>query len=55
MTVWFDLSLVQANDQSVLLAAGQKVLCAQILVITLLIIFTVTVKFNKGTDRAAEK
>jgi hypothetical protein len=42
MTVWFDLSPVQAARQSVLLAAGQKVLCTQIPVITLLIIFAVT-------------
>jgi hypothetical protein len=27
MTVWFDLLLVQANKQSVLLSAGGKVLC----------------------------
>jgi hypothetical protein len=39
MTVWFDLSPVQATKQGVLLAAGKKVLCIQITVVTLLIIF----------------
>ena len=55
MTVWFDLFLVHANKQSVLLAAEQKVHGIQITVITLFIIFTVTNKFINGTDHGAEQ
>jgi len=43
MSVWFDLLQVQANIQSVLLAADQEVFCTQIPVVILLITYKMTI------------